>query len=76
MGVEPTHDRITAAQTVLKTAPVTGPEAAPPCGGPYTESTRLGTARTGHATTRRRGLQSAAAGVVVRAVAGHAGLPP
>jgi hypothetical protein len=29
MGVEPTQDGITAPQTVLKTAPVTGPEAAP-----------------------------------------------
>ena len=29
MGVEPTQDRITAPQTVLKTAPVTGPGAAP-----------------------------------------------
>jgi hypothetical protein len=29
MGVEPTQDGSTAPQTVLKTAPVTGPEAAP-----------------------------------------------
>src|SRR5450759_3328372 len=29
MGVEPTQDRITAPQTVLKTAVVTGPRAAP-----------------------------------------------
>ena len=29
MGVEPTQDGITAPQTVLKTAPVTGPVAAP-----------------------------------------------
>ena len=29
MGVEPTQDGITAPQTVLKTAPVTGPGAAP-----------------------------------------------
>jgi len=30
MGVEPTRDGSTAPQTVLKTAPVTGPGAAPP----------------------------------------------
>lgn len=30
MGVEPTRDRITAPQTVLKTAAVTGPRVAPP----------------------------------------------
>ncbi len=29
MGVEPTQDRITAPQTVLKTAAVTGPRVAP-----------------------------------------------
>ena len=29
MGVEPTQDGSTAPQTVLKTAPVTGPGAAP-----------------------------------------------
>lgn len=29
MGVEPTQDESIAPQTVLKTAPVTGPEAAP-----------------------------------------------
>ena len=29
MGVEPTQDGITAPQTVLKTAAVTGPRAAP-----------------------------------------------
>ena len=29
MGIEPTQDGITAPQTVLKTAPVTRPEAAP-----------------------------------------------
>ena len=29
MGVEPTQDRVTALQTVLKTAVVTGPRAAP-----------------------------------------------
>ena len=29
MGVEPTQDRITAPQTVLKTAVITGPRAAP-----------------------------------------------
>jgi len=30
MGVEPTQDEIIAPQTVLKTAAVTGPRAAPP----------------------------------------------
>ena len=30
MGVEPTQDGITAPQTVLKTAPATGPDVAPP----------------------------------------------
>jgi len=31
MGIEPTQDGSTAPQTVLKTAPVTRPEAAPLC---------------------------------------------
>jgi len=35
MGVEPTQDGSTAPQTVLKTAPVTGPGAAPQAHASY-----------------------------------------
>jgi len=38
MGVEPTQDGITAPQTVLKTAPVTGPGAAPLKGSIFARS--------------------------------------
>ena len=38
MGVEPTQDRSTAPQTVLKTAPVTGPGAAPLKGSIFARS--------------------------------------